>query len=89
MVAAELNFMELPLKEIIAQVPALGVLCFVVWMFIKHLDRNAKMVAQMHEESMVERRESRIVIRENANATTVNTAALNNLAQVINSKVRT
>ncbi len=75
--------MENIFKEIVSQIPALGVLCFIVATFIRHMDKRDKLVVQMHEESMSERRESRAVIRENATATSVNTNALNNLAHVI------
>lgn len=65
--------MEELLKESAKQVPNLAVLGFIVWIFVKHLDRRGQLFsesqAEMHKDHMASREEMIKVIAENAEAT--------------------
>lgn len=60
--------MEEILKEAAKQAPALVLMVFVVWAFLKHLGSRDSMMKGVFDEHVDERRESRKVIEENTKA---------------------
>lgn len=79
--------MDAFLTEVAKQVPSLGVLCFIVWVFINHLDKRDKTLKEMHQEHIDERAISRETIRDNTLAMRQNTNAISELKEVIQSKL--
>jgi hypothetical protein len=74
--------------ELVKQVPSLGVLCFIVWVFIKHLGMKDDAFRVIHRESMEARELERQTIKENATALKENTVATSALQHVIDQKLR-
>jgi len=52
--------------QIAKQVPSLGVLVFIVWVFLKHNEKRDDAIKEMHKEHMEARNETRQCIRENS-----------------------
>jgi len=61
---------------VIKQVPALGVMAFIVWVFLRHMETRDKSIRDIHNEHIIARSETRIVLRENSEAMKINAAAL-------------
>lgn len=60
--------MESIFIEMAKQVPSLGVLCFIVWIFIRYQEIRDKTIRQMHEEHLDARAESRRALQSNTEA---------------------
>jgi len=60
--------METFLTEVAKQVPSLGVLCFIVWIFIKHLSARDETLKEMHQEHLYAREQNRVAIKDNTQA---------------------
>lgn len=80
--------MESFLSEVAKQVPSLAVLCFVVWVFIRHLDKRSEALSKMHEEHLYAREESRLAIKENTLTTKETGIFINELKAVIIDKLK-
>jgi hypothetical protein len=72
--------------EAVKQVPALAVLCFIVWSFVKQAGKFAEVMRDLHKEHIDARAESREAINENTRAMQDNTQAMNHLVESIDSK---
>lgn len=75
--------------ELVKQVPSLGVLCFIVWVFIKHLGMKDDEVRIIHRENLEAREISRLTIKENSIALKENTSATEALHKIIAEKLKT
>ncbi len=80
--------MEAIAIELVKQVPSLGVLCFIVWVFIKHLGIKDAEFRVIHRENLEAREVSRLTIKENSDALRENTSATAALQSVIAQKLR-
>ena len=58
--------MDDTITQIAKQVPSLGVLVFIVWVFLKHNEKRDDAIKSMHIEHMEARVETRTCIRENS-----------------------
>ena len=67
------------LVEIIKQVPSLGVLCFIVVVFLRYLERRDAIIREIHAEHLNERKETRLAVDGNTQAMTSNTHAVRDL----------
>jgi hypothetical protein len=79
--------MENFLTEVAKQVPSLGVLCFIVWIFIKHLDKRAETLTEMHKEHLYAREQSREAVQDNTRAMQENSEVISELKSVIQNKL--
>jgi len=79
--------MEAFLTEVAKQVPSLGVLCFIVWIFIKHLDKRSETMNEMHREHLYAREQSKTAIQDNTQAMRQNSEAVGELRHVIQQKL--
>ncbi len=76
--------MEEILKNALAQAPGLVVLVVLVIVFLKAMAKRDDFIKGLTDEHIAERRLQREVITLNTLAAGTNTAALNNVAHVIN-----
>lgn len=75
--------MENFLSEVAKQVPSLAVLCFVVWIFIKHLDKRSETLMEMHKEHLYAREQAKEAIKENTAVLRENSLFINELRAVV------
>lgn len=75
--------METLVSEVIKQVPSLGVLCFIVYVFLRHMEKRDAVIKEIHEEHLNERRETRTSVDNNTKAMAVNTVAIHELAKAL------
>jgi len=79
--------MENLFVEALKQVPALSVLGFVVWMFLRHLEASRvierDMFINIHKENLEARQATREALHENAQVTRANTEALVKLSVIV------
>ena len=75
--------METIASEVIKQVPSLGVLCFIVYFFLKHMEKRDAVIKEIHEDHLIERRDTRMAVDANTKAMTTNTMAIGELAKAL------
>ncbi len=84
--------METVITEVAKQVPALAVLSFIVWAFLKHLsEQRAEFIAVVRDiqrENLEARSLSRDAIRENTIETRHTTEALNLLSNAVRANTK-
>lgn len=76
------------LLESAKQVPALAVLCFVVWMFLGKLSMFVEAFRELHKEHIDAREQSREAIRDNTKAMHENTNVVTHLIEALDSSKR-
>ena len=69
--------------EIIKQVPSLGVLCFIVVVFVRYMERRDTVIREIHAEHISERKETRVAVDANTSAMNKNTVAIAELARAL------
>ena len=74
--------------EIAKQVPSLGVLCFIVVVFLKYLERRDAIIREIHAEHLLERQHTRSAIDTNTSAMNKNTMAALELVQAVKQQTK-
>jgi len=75
--------MESLAVEVIKQVPSLGVLCFIVYVFLRHMEKRDAVIKEIHEDHLLERRETRAAVDANTKATQGCTTAIGELSKAL------
>lgn len=70
--------------EIIKQIPSLGVLCFIVVVFVRYMEKRDIVIREIHADHLTERQAMRLTIETNTKAMADNTHALKDVARVVN-----
>jgi uncharacterized membrane protein len=77
------------LTNAVDQVPGLVVLVAVVLMFLKYMSKHDDLIKDLTNEHLIERKKQQEVIEKNTVAAATNTAALNNVAHILDEHART
>lgn len=56
------------IKKLVGEVPQIGALIVLVWMFLKNIEKRDVFIRQLHDEHMEARRSSQLSITENTRA---------------------
>lgn len=76
--------MENMITEIAKQVPSLGVLAFIVIVFLRHMERRDAVIKEIHAEHMLERKETRAAVDANTAEMQRNTLAISKFVKSLN-----
>lgn len=70
-------------EKIASQVPSLAVLCYLVYIFLKHLKGRDELIKEINKENVEARLHSSRVIEENTRAAGMNTATMNEMTSAL------